>query len=264
LDRLAEYVDLAREARMRVLLVWWDSHRDGVDWLTSYRQVFPMMRAVRERLGNDPGILYEPWNEPHDVTWEQWFPVMKDTLEFFREDLHYRGVLFLDTIKWSWAFNPGWAQRVQSVDAQLQGKSQLVFANHRYANDNTCFCGSEFESWQNRVGRYVLEFPIAGTEYGYWNGPGNGVQPEWYRQLMTYLAEVAVPQGLNGFVAFVWDWVDPNALVDDVATGNLTEHGRVTARFLQSWGTPAGGSERSAQRRQAQGQSTGWQAELCQ
>ncbi len=86
-----------------------------------------------------------------------------------------------------------------------------MFANHRYANASTCFCGAEQSSWQSEIGANVATFPILGTEYGWFNHQG-APHPTWNNQLFAYLAQPAVPAGLNGAIAFVWHWVDDNSM----------------------------------------------------
>ncbi len=172
LDRLRRIVRSAAAQDIRVVVGWWDSHSLGAEWLDRYTESFPMMADVRAALEEWPSVVYEPFNEPHDITWEQWEPVMEDVVRYWRDDLAYDGVLLLDTIDYSWSFDPDVAERVLDLDSQLrEGEPAVVFANHRYANDQTCFCGAELEAWEQEVGQYVDDFPIAGTEYGRWTGP---------------------------------------------------------------------------------------------
>lgn len=234
LERLKNVVSAAADHDIRVIVGWWDSHSTGAAWLETYRDSFPMMRDVREALRPWSSVMYEPFNEPHDVSWEQWEPVMTDVVGYWRGELDYDGVLFVDTIDYSWSFDPQVAQRIMDSDAGLRGgTSAVVFANHRYANNQTCFCDAEQAEWQEEVGKYVGEFPIAGTEYGRWTGPDFEPQERWNEQFAAYAADVAVPAGLNGYVAFVWDWVDENSMT----TGDgqrLNAYGQLIADVIFS------------------------------
>lgn len=237
LDRLRDLVDAAAERDIRVVVGWWDSHSGGAEWVEDYRDVFPMMRDVREALEPWPSVVYEPFNEPHGVTWEQWEDVMSDVVHFWREDLSYDGVLLLDTIDWSWSFDPEVADRMMELDAGLRdGEPAVLFANHRYANHQTCFCGDEREQWEEEVGQYLGDYPIVGTEYGRWTGPEFQPQEQWNADFTEYAADVAIPAGLNGFIAFVWDWVDENSMTEDDGR-TLNEYGRlVRDEVFQSYG----------------------------
>lgn len=225
LDRLREVVGAAAERDLRVIVGWWDSHSTGRAWLDSYREVLPMMGEVRAALEPWPGVLYEPFNEPHEVSWQEWEQVMSDVVRYWREDLGHEGVLVLDTVDYSWSFSPGPARRLQRLDAGLrEGAPQLVFANHRYANDAGCFCDEEQQEWVDEVGQHVDEFPVLGTEYGNWTGPDFTPDPRWNEQFAEHVVQRAVPDGMNGYVAFVWDWVDENSMTTD------------EGRTLRPWG----------------------------
>ena len=238
-QRLSEIVRSADGAGLRVIVGWWDSMGEGSSWPAQAAQDFGLMGQVVGALRSDPNVLFEPWNEPNGVTWGQWLTTMTATLGQFRTVFGYRGVLFIDTVNWSWDFDPAEARLLQAVDAGLNaGRSDLVFANHRYANGNSCFCGQEAASWQSEIGQYVSTFPIVGTEYGYWNGPQSSTEPTWNLQLLSALA-AKVSAGFNGYSDFVWDWVDPNTMVGNpgfhAATEltQLNQHGEIAETFFR-------------------------------
>jgi hypothetical protein len=178
-------------------------------------------------------IMYEPWNEPNNVSWSQWESVTKATLSYWRLTIGYRGVLFLDTPDWSWGFNPTEADAIISFDRNLIGKSNVIFANHRYANANTTFSDGEKAEFQANVGQYFPNYPIAGTEYGnYNNGFANHLT--WNAGFFDYLLG-QIKSGYNGLFTFTWDWVDPNGMV--VAGGNGETAQSLTT--LNEWGKTA-------------------------
>ncbi len=232
LDRLEAVVTDANAAGLLVIVGWWDSLGSRGDWPEEATSVHGMMRDVYGRLQGNDQVVYEPWNEPNGVTWDEWTDTTNATVELFRSDLGYRGLLIVDTIDFSWNFSDDRADELLDLDAELLGGApNIAFANHRYANLNTCFCGDELESWDNVVGQHVDEYPIVGTEYGFWNDLGDPV-PLWNRQLVAHLIDM-VDEGFNGYVGFVWDWSDPNTLTTgDLVT--LNEHGTIAAQF---WST---------------------------
>lgn len=232
LDRVRAIVASAEAAHLRVVLCWWDSLQQGAAFAEGFRAVLPSMRAVHAAVSSDTGVVFEPWNEPHDLAPGAWERTSAATVSFFRQELGYRGVLLLDTDAWSYGVDALAAGAVQRHDAALLGSpAQVVFATHRYARANTCFCGAELASWQQAVGRHLADLPVAGTEYGYTDGSGPP-QPAWNSQLLDHLDTVGVPAGLNAVGSFVWDWVDANTLT--VAGGPLTEHGQIVEEHLRA------------------------------
>ena len=243
LQRVSDIVSSANTAGLSVVVGWWDSLGEGDQWPAQHAQSFGLMGDVVHKLGDNPRVMYEPWNEPNHVSGDQWAGVWADTLRLFRTTLGYKGVIFADTTGWSWDFDPTRAQSLLDADASLRTSTpNIVFANHRYANANTSFNGNDQTSFEQSVGQYVSRFPIAGTEYGYFNNFG-APQPTWNSQFLTYLATVSVPHGLNGYVDFVWDWVDPNSMVNANGQQGLTslnQHGQIAvANFFSKQLTSA-------------------------
>jgi hypothetical protein len=222
---LQDYVQSASAQGLYVIFGWW---QDGSQLPTHYADAFPMMADVRNAIGDNPYVMYEPWNEPNNISGAQWETVIKATLVYYRNTLHYTGVLFVDTTGWSWDFSSIVAnvKNVQAEDAQLLGRSNVIFANHRYANSNQTFSASEENAFNNSVGDFTQTYPIVGTEYGFYNG-GNSYWPQWDAGFFNYLTSTMIPQkGMNGAVIFNYLWVDSNTLnVNDPA--KLSDQGQI-------------------------------------
>ncbi|HSK28129.1 MAG TPA: cellulase family glycosylhydrolase, partial [Jiangellales bacterium] len=211
LRRLEQVLDSAHRAGLVVLLGWWPDEQDLTDAGWSQR-LLSMMADVAGLVGDRPGVMIEPVNEPALDDWPSWSGAMTDLLTFWREDLAWRGVLVVDTPGFSWSLAVGPVRRLLAVDGRLLGGDpQLLVANHRYANDEECFCGDTLDEWVAEIGQHVDEVPVLGTEYGWFNA-GFPVSDRWNQELFDHLATVAVPAGLNGAVAFLWSWVDPNSM----------------------------------------------------
>ncbi len=207
LDKLAAIVASANSQGLYVLIGWWEP--------LGYAPALSMMSDVHAKLGNNPMVMYEPFNEPNGISWDQWRQPMRDTIRHWRQDIGYTGVLFIDTINWSWWFSPSEAQGLMNYDAGLTGRGpNLMFANHRYANQNTNFLVADKAAWESEVGQYVGSYPIIGTEYGFYNFQGPP-QLQWNQEFFSYLADTKVPQGFNGAWLFVWRWVDSNSMTDN-------------------------------------------------
>jgi len=228
--RIQTLVGAARHQGLVVIVAWFDAGTWGSQLEARHADTFEMMRAVRALLGDDPGVIYEPFNEPNNVDWPTWERVVSDELRFWRRELGYRGVLVIDTIGYSWEFDPGPAMTALASDAELLGTPQVLFANHRYANDNSCFCGDEATTWDAQVARNVGRFPILGDEYGNYNAP-YPPSPGWTAGFLRHLGADVVPAGLNGALAFVWNWVDPNSITQPDAV-TLTPYGQEVQRNL--------------------------------
>jgi hypothetical protein len=159
--------------------------------------------------------MVEPVTEPEVESWLDWSARTAELLKYWRATLGYRGIVIVDTPYWSWTFDPKWALRVTSTDASLLGsQSQVVFANGRYSNGSDQFFGQDKATWAADILQHVDEFAILGSEYGWANAP-YPVSWKWNQQFFRYLAETAVPAGINGALAFVWHWVDDNTMTEN-------------------------------------------------
>ncbi len=234
LQRFRDIVTAANSYGIRVMFGWWDSLSEQGSWANQYANAFPAMEDVVNAIGVNPMVMYEPWNEPNGVSADDWQTGMQATVKYWRQTIGYRGPLFIDTTNWSWDFDPAQATTLMNFDAATLGggRPNIVFANHRYANLNQTFAGSDQQNFESTIEANVGKFPIAGTEYGNYNSTGPP-QPTWDSQFMTYLSSTSVPAGLNGSFAFTWDWVDDNGMV--FGDGQRNSAYDVTA--LNQWGT---------------------------
>ncbi len=213
LDRIERIVAEAADRGIHVMFTWWDSLTRGSEWPQRYEESFEFMRAVDRRVGGEANVMFEPMNEPRQISWDEWVEATSATVRFWREDLGYDGVLVLDTINWSWSFDPDVADELLQLDTELLGEPNLLFAIHRYANDSTCFCGDELVHWEDTVGQHIDEYPIVVTEIGNVN-EGFPPQPQWVDQFVDHLVNEGVDDGLNGVLAFTWRWQDENSMTD--------------------------------------------------
>jgi len=225
---VSQIVKIARTAEahgLYAIFSWFDATALGASFPRHYSESFPSMAAVAAQVRTMKNVIIEPYNEPNNVSWHDWEAAMSQTLRYWRTNLDYKGILIVDTIDWSWNFDPGSARRLQRLDINLLGGAdpQIVFANHRYATTNACFCSAEAQDWTSKIEHYVKSFPIVGTEYGNFSDTGPP-QPGWVSQFLTHLSDSSVPRGLDGFIAFVWNWVDANTMT--TTTGALTPYGQ--------------------------------------
>ncbi len=230
LDRLQAFVDAATGAGLYVDVSWWDAFNEGASLPGDYTAEFPMMKAVVDRFSDDPRVIYEPFNEPNGISWDQWIVTFERVLLYWRGSLGYRGVIIADTPNWSWDFDPTYAAALIRYDRALLGSPNLMIANHRYPNGNQCFCGTDRSMWVSTVGQYADRYPLVGTEYGVSDGYG---PPEvsWGPSFLTYLTDVSIPQGFNGGITFVWNWIDANSMTSPPG-GAMTTWGASATHVL--------------------------------
>ena len=236
LARLRTIVDAATSEGLYVVLGWWDALGEGYSVLKEYPSQFPMMKAVAHLFRDNPDVVYEPFNEPNQINWDQWVVMSEKMVQYWRATIGYRGVIIADTKDYSFNFDPTYVGALIRYDGALLGKPNLLIANHRYPNRHTCFCGASFAGWESLVGQYIGRFPLLGSEYGIFN-PIGPVELSWGESFLTYLKDKAIPMGFNGALIFVWNWVDPNTMTN-LTTGKLTAWGKTAVRAL---GTPASG-----------------------
>ncbi len=237
LDRVEWIVAEAAERDIYVMFTWWDALTRGSEWPERYEESFEFMGVVHERVGDEPNVMFEPMNEPREITWDEWIEATSATVRYWREDLGYEGVLVLDTIDWSWSFDPDAADELLELDAELLGQPNLLFAIHRYANDRTCFCDDEPAQWERNVGQYIDEYPIIVTEVGNVN-EGFPPQPQWVEQYVDHLVTDGVDSGLNGVLAFTWRWQDQNTMTESDGV-TLTPFGNQMIDLMLSGSEPS-------------------------
>jgi hypothetical protein len=227
LRRLAAVVRSAQQENLLVIVGWWTSTGQSSVFQGAAEDDLAMDAAVYRTLAPDPGVIYEPYNEPPLSSWRSWERLMVQTIHDWRDIIGFRGVLLLDTIGFSWEFSAFYASKVLRSARSVGASPNVLFANHRYPNGARSFDGSARLSWLAQIGAESSHFPILGGEYGVYDGDGP-VDIDWMR---SFLASVAttVPAGFNGAVTFVWNWVDQNTLTDGPlrlsAYGRLVEVG---------------------------------------
>ena len=242
IQHLKDWQSAAQAAGMYLDITWWDS-LDGpygqANWASNYKQAFPMMGDVIKALGpTNPWVVYEPFNEPDNVSEGSWLAAMQDTVKQFRAD-QYNGVLVLDTDGWSHVYNDADMTSLEQTDAGLVGKSQLIFAKHDYANEHYANPDSSFDSthWAaNAGGGASWDFSkhlVWETEFGNYNGDPSTVHLAWSAGAATWMAQKVNDGTLVGATAFLYGpWYDANAITQSDNVTPTTWGGYVKTNFL--------------------------------
>ena len=190
LQWVKDWVGSAEAQGLYVQICWWDSldssdnSKNDANWASQYSFAFPMMTDVHAALklaggSDDPAVFYEPFNEPNQVTWDQWLPAMKATVAQFRQTEGYQGMLVIDTTTWSHDYSDSYMGQLEAYDATLTsaGQSTLGFARHDYTNDyGNNFTGA---AWIGNTGGTETAHVMYETEFGNLCNGGSWQSDAW-------------------------------------------------------------------------------------
>ncbi|HEX8390498.1 MAG TPA: hypothetical protein VF597_03700 [Candidatus Saccharimonadales bacterium] len=227
LQMIKDWRDVTKAAGMYFYVTWWDSldgYAEDANWPTRYTTAFQMMTDVHNTLGNDEAVFYEPFNEPNSFgnQWPAWSTAMRATVSHWRNN-GYTGVLIIDTPVWSHAYDDAQMTALEQHDAGqagMNGKHQLIYAKHDYANEGWPNNGNSFDpnKWRNDTGGAQQKHLIWESEYGNYNGDPSTVHISWSQQASSFFADEfnnAARPNYVGATPFVWGpWWDANALTD--------------------------------------------------
>lgn len=232
----------AQAAGLLTCFCWWDAldgtHK-GAAWATDYNLTFPLMTAVASAIGpTDPWTLYEPFNEPNNVSAADWYTAMAATITHFRTSIGYRGLLIIDPTTWAHDYDDTAFTNLEALDATLtgSGRANVAFARHDYPNDSPGQTWST-ATWTAATGGSSQRHVIIETEFGINNGPGVD-NPAWGGAAATALAgQLASRINLGGVCAFLFgNWYDSNAITAADYTTTTTWGGYVRDNFLANAG----------------------------
>jgi Cellulase (glycosyl hydrolase family 5) len=246
LQWIKDWVAAAEAQGLYVQICWWDSldsqnDKNDANWATQYAYAFPMMTDVHNALkladgSDDPKVFYEPFNEPNNVSWDQWLPAMKATVAQFRQTEGYQGFLTIDTTTWSHDYSDTYMGELEAYDATLtsSGQSNLAFARHDYCDDyGNNFTGA---AWIANTGASETAHVMYETEYGNYNGPG--VQSDaWSAAITSYFkTDLFDRSNVAGADAFLFgNWYDANAMSSDPSGDTLTAWGSDVQNWLGAY-----------------------------
>ncbi|MBL8175311.1 MAG: cellulase family glycosylhydrolase [Bryobacterales bacterium] len=156
-----------------------------------------LWRTLADRYHANPAVLYDLYNEPHDVPvadWNYWATLLTDTIR----SVHIDALIFVSGMDW------GYDLRGVHVDAP-----GIVYSTHVYPDKQA--------SWENAFGRAAGERPVFAGEWGGWEK-----DLAWGQRLARYFHQLEM-----GWTA--WSWVDQPHLQHD---GVPTAFGEIVRRQL--------------------------------
>jgi hypothetical protein len=163
-------------------------------------------KAAAREYRDNPGVIFDLYNEPHDVTWDLWKNggMVKDQGPTVRKPTTYHtpGMqALLDTVRYQgaknlvvcggldWAYDlSGFLKGYQLADPYGQG---VIYACHTYP-----FKGDTLEKWLSKAETATAKIPVIFSEFG--DNPREGdasARSKW------------LPGTLQAFKDHHWNWV---------------------------------------------------------
>ncbi|MBS1824542.1 MAG: cellulase family glycosylhydrolase [Acidobacteria bacterium] len=146
-----------------------------------------LWRMLADRYYANPAVLYDLYNEPHDVAvadWNYWATLLTDTIR----SVHINALVFVSGMDW------GYDLRGVHVEAP-----DIVYSTHVYPEKQA--------KWKDAFGRMAAVRPVFAGEWGGWDQ-----HVDWGRELARYFDRLGM-----GWTA--WSWVDqPHLQQGGVAT----------------------------------------------
>ncbi|WP_424494238.1 glycoside hydrolase family 5 protein [Salinimicrobium sp. GXAS 041] len=165
--KVQRVIDAAIEEEIYVIVDWHDHHAE--DHLEESKKFFS---EIAEKYGNHPNLIYEPYNEPLNVSWTD---VLKPYHEAILSEIRKfdpDNVVVLGT--------PEWSQRVDLAAQDPVNDSNVAYTLHFYA-------GTHKEDLRNKALTAMQKgLAIFVTEYGTVNADGDGAvavesMKDWYK-----------------------------------------------------------------------------------
>jgi aryl-phospho-beta-D-glucosidase BglC (GH1 family) len=161
-------------------------------------------RDLASTYKNHPAVLFDLYNEPHDISWDIWLKGGKVTERAYRRNPQktYDAVgmqTLLDTVRETGAKNvviAGGLDWSYDMSGFLQGKqlsdptgNGVIYANHAYP-----FKGDTVEKWIVKMEKATQTLPVIVSEFGAEGRPGTGPNrnqrgEEWVRRVLQALED---------------------------------------------------------------------------
>jgi hypothetical protein len=201
-----------------------DGNHAGAAWVGHASDSDALFTAVYQALGNDPRVIYEPFNEPNNISWTDWQTNMQHTVSLFRDTLGYHGVLVIDPREYANSGVQGFGYdntqytALETFDAARSGMSQhnLIWAKHDYYNNQNAAWSDS--AWITGQGGSQITHVVLESEFGNFVTSSNDT---WDQAACAFFKNRFASQtNYAGAAAFLWGpWVDANAIS---GTDNIT------------------------------------------
>lgn len=192
-------------------------------------------RDVAETYRDHPAVLFDLYNEPTRVTWDQWYKggTVTETDDKTKEVLSYKAVgmqALVDAIRSTAAGNViiaggiNWAYELEGIPGARELSDPhgngIVYAAHPYPHSYEHIGRETIAQWEARTEAFARKLPVIITEFGsnsaMWPFPKewNYSDEKWNREMLRVLE-------VHGWNWTAWDF-HPNASPCLIADWNYT------------------------------------------
>ena len=147
-----------------------------------------MWQIIAEKYRDNPGVLYDIHNEPHDTTWQAWRERASQIIEAI-QSVHPRALIFVGGMDWAYDLR-GW------------GANPLPYANVVYSSHPYPFKAEPW-AWAKYFGDVADKYPVFIGEFG-----GESSHLQWGRELLAFMDDKKL-----GWTA--WSWSNYTYLTQD-------------------------------------------------
>ena len=190
---LRRLVDAAEQAGLYLLLELHGLTTDLERALPPLPEAFDGWRLLAEEHGARAHVVFDLWNEPHDVSWDEWQPLAQALLEAVRAGGAERTLVLVGGLDWAWDLSP-----LERPEARLDGLGgPLAYAAHAYPWKGGFL--RRRRAWQRSFAGVARELPVLVTEFGAETWPrARGLPRSWARAWLRDLLAFLDERGLSG------------------------------------------------------------------
>ena len=190
---LRRLVDAAEQAGLFLLLELHGLTSDLERALPPLPEALEGWRLLAAEHGARAHVVFDLWNEPHDVAWDEWQPLAQALVEAVRAGGAERTLVLVGGLDWAFDLSP-----LERPEARLDGLGgPLAYAAHVYPWKGGFLLRRR--AWQRAFAGVACELPVLVTELGVETWPRPRGLPRswaraWLRDLLAFLDE----RGLSG------------------------------------------------------------------
>jgi hypothetical protein len=156
--------------------------------------------SVASKYKNEGRVIFELFNEPHDISAADWKSGMQSMYDAVRNTAGAQNLVLLGGLDWSYNLS-------QVLPAQALSGSNIAYVTHPYS-----FKGNSSSAWDGAFGNLAATYPIIATEFGQANTtPGGSLACDGsiYTSMLSYFQTKGI--GWTGWAWYVDRGVaDPN------------------------------------------------------
>lgn len=147
-------------------------------------------RDLAHRYGAAAHVVFDLWNEPHDVSWGAWRDAAVALIEVIRDAGAKDSLILVGGLDWAYDLSP-----LLEPANRLPPLGPIAYATHPYPWKGDPPHGRR--EWEARFGRVARELPVLVTEFGCdasadrpYGFPDAAQTAAWIRSLLDYVDEL--------------------------------------------------------------------------